>query len=162
MYIHIYIHKHVKLYTGTEYLLWFCYYCTWLFHMVIVLFIVCSVHEQSSMSIVGQTSPPCPSVCLFALLPPSEELNSLMAWGTKEFFSLFFGRSSLSLNWLLRLLMTVCRGWLVLTRIPCSLLRVLFRKSFTKYLKCTLKIPPNAPLSGEIPHFRRQTGVGHP
>ena len=37
---------------------------------------------------------------LFALLPPSEELYSLMAWGTKDFLRLFvwlFGRSSLSL-----------------------------------------------------------------
>ena len=38
-----------------------------LLHMVIV----CCVHEQSSMSMVGQASPPCPSVSLFACLSSS-------------------------------------------------------------------------------------------
>ena len=53
-----------------------------------------------------------PNTIYYRSSPPSEELNSLMAQGTKEFFSMFvrlFGRSSLSLNWLLWLLMSVQR-----------------------------------------------------
>ena len=86
-----------------------------LLHMVFVLFIV-------------------RCVCLFALLP-SEELNSLMPQRTKDFFSLFvrlFGRSSLSLNWLLWLLITVCRGWLALSMMPSGSLRVLLSTTVTR------------------------------
>ena len=77
----------------------------------------------------------CSAVHLFTLLPPTEELNSLMTRGKKEFFSLFvrlFGRSSLALNRLLWLLMTVCRGWLALFRMPRSLLRVLLSATVTR------------------------------
>ena len=82
-------------------------YSTWVLYMVTVFVIVCCVHKQSSMSIVGLTSPPCPSVSLFisvylfALVPPSEESNSLTAQGPKQSLSLFvwlFGRSSLSVT----------------------------------------------------------------
>ena len=113
-----------------------------LLHMVIVLFIVRCVHEQSSMSIVtvglSSSLSLSLSVSLFTCSPsspPSEELNSLMAQGTKEFFSLFvqlFGRSSLSLSHLLQLLMIVCRGWLALSMMPRSLLRVLLSASVTR------------------------------
>ena len=75
-----------------------------------------------------------PSVSLFICLP-----NRLMAQGTKEFFSLFvrlFGRSSLSLNQLLWLLLTVCSGWLALSRMPRSLFRVLLSATVTRGSSC--------------------------
>ena len=54
-----------------------------LLHMVIVLFILCCVHGQSSMFIVfvGQTSPPCPSVslCLCSPVHPPPQ------WGVEQF-----------------------------------------------------------------------------
>ena len=47
-------------------------YCTWLFYLVIVW----CVHEQPSVSIAGQTSPPCP------LCSPSSP-----QWGVEQFDS---------------------------------------------------------------------------
>uniref|UniRef100_A0A3P9DAA0 Ig-like domain-containing protein n=1 Tax=Maylandia zebra TaxID=106582 RepID=A0A3P9DAA0_9CICH len=68
-------------------------------------------------------------------LPSREELNSLMACGTKEFLSLLvlvFGRSNLSLNRLFWLLMAVCRGCPALSIMSISFFNVLFSATVTR------------------------------
>lgn len=68
------------------------------------------------------------SVLLLPLFPLSEELSSLIAWGTKVSFSLLvlvLGRSNPSLKRLLSLLMAVCRGCLGLSRMASGFLSVL-------------------------------------
>ena len=81
--------------------------------------------------VVGQAWCSSPtSVLLCRRLPPSEVLNGS---GDKGVYSLLVLRSSLSLNKLLWLLMTVCcRGWLTLSRIASSLLDVLLSAAVTR------------------------------
>ena len=98
-------------------------YCTWLLYWLLYIVFMNTVQHAYCWADLSFSL----SIHLFTLLPPSE-LNSSMASRTREFLSLFvqlFRTSSLSLNRLLWLLMTVCRGWLALSRLPCSLLRVL-------------------------------------
>ena len=73
------------------------------------------------------------SISLYPLYctPPASPPSSLqvMARWTKEFISLLvrhLGRSSLSLKEILWLLMTVCRGWLVSSKMARSFFVVLF------------------------------------
>lgn len=84
---------------------------------------------------------PYPSVLLFILLAPSEELNSLMAQATNKFLSLLvlhLGQSSLWQNRLLWLLVTVCRGWLILSRMSSSLPSVLLSATVARRFRFIL------------------------